>query len=440
MMLAIEIILLLLMYIRSQGDAFTPGFIAMFMFFVATLCILYNEDLWAVTYSKDTFFVVTVGFFCIFFADAIASKLYRFKIALKTDSYRKSSVLPQRIEISKKLTLFIGALMLFGLGEQIAELIRMGNSIGVDIALNLIGMVKESDLKFTFIGKLFYQFNNIFLTIYLFCLAYNVRIKNKKDINCLYIYPIIIGFINLLITGSRSILYRGVFTFVITMIISYKDSSDTKSSKSSKYLIKKIAVPMVCLTVGFYALRTITKASTASSSRAFMEYMTYYIGSPLYLLNKYMMNPTSVTSGSPYFGGQTFSGFYNTLYNFGILQQPVENLKFVYVGDLSNGYYVGGNEYSFFMRPYDDFGLFGMAVFTFLCFFVFSYIYYRFATKKNIHKSLNALLIYSYFFYIVPMAFYYPFTVQESKIMNLVYMLIMVFAFEKVTRKENEYH
>ena len=440
LMLTIEIVILLLMYVKNKGDVFTPCFISMFMFFIATLCIIYNEELWSVSYAEETFYIVTIGFICIFFSDILASKLSRYRYVVGDFGKKNKEVLPQSVTISNKMSLCITLIMFLGLAEQTLELIRMGSSLGISVAINLIGAVKESDLNFSAIGKLFYQFNNIFLTIFIFTFAYNIgRNKNRLQDSIYYIMPIILGFINLIITGSRSILYRAVFAFIITLVISYKNSHySQKSGKSSKELLKKIAVPMAGITFGFYALRAVTKGSTGSASRAFTEYLTYYIGSPLYIFNKYVLNPSGITNGSQYFGGLTFSGFYNSLYNFGVLDQPVENLKFVYVGDLSNNYYVGGNEYSLFMRPYDDFGIVGMIVFVFLLFFIFSFLYYRFSKIGNDRKSINALLVYSYFFYIIPMAFYYPFTVNESKIMNIVYMITMVIIFKSITKKKFE--
>lgn len=441
-MLFIEALLITIFYIRNKGDAFTPAFIAMAMFFIATLCIVFNKELWSVTYSSNTFVIVVSGFLSIFFADLCAKFLSGYKF--KSNHKGKISV-PDSLEIPQNISCVITVVMILGLIEQGLELYRMKGLLDSVAFLNLIGMVKESDLNFTVIGKLFYQTNNILMSICLFVFAYNCGTVKKNKGTILYLLPSAVGFFNLVITGSRSILYRAIFIFIITYVISYRQHKSVTAAKATKILIKRIMIPMIVITVFFYALRTVTKASTASGSRTFIEYITYYIGSPLYIFNKYILDPTSVTNGSDYFGGLTFAGFYNSLFNFGFINKPVQDLNFVHVGALNNDYYVGGNEYSLFMRPYDDFGIVGMLIFIFILFFVFSYVYYHTLFKENgSNKFFWTLLIYSYFFYIIVMSFYYPFTVQESKIMNLVYMLIMVIAFKIIVHRkyyrENKYN
>lgn len=424
-MLFIEIVLVITFYIKNKGDVFAPAFVAMIMFFVATLCIGLNEELWSVTYSLNTFVIVALGFLSIFFADLCAKYLSRYHGNCKT-----LVRVPDFLEISRNISWIIVVFMALGLTEQVFELYKMRDLLGSVPFLNLIGIVKESDLKFTVIGKLFYQINNILTSICLFVFAYNCGTTKKSKGTIFYLLSSLLGFLNLIITGSRSILYRAIFIFIITYVISYRQHRTIKAAKATKVLIKKILIPMIIITIFFYALRTVTKASTASSSRTFIEYITYYIGSPLYIFNKYIQDPISVTSGSVYFGGLTFAGFYNSLFNFGLISEPVQNLNFIHVGALNNNYYVGGNEYSLFMRPYDDFGIVGMMIFVFILFFVFSYVYYHTLFMRNGSKKfLITLLLYSYFFYIIVMSFYYPFTVQESKIMNLVYMFTMAVVF-----------
>ena len=429
-MIIIEVVLMIVIYVHNKGDVFAPSFLALLLFFIATLCIFYNEELWAVTYTKEAFSIVVLGFVSIYFADLLSRHISKYKIKIMKRDSKRITTLPDYLEIRTNVLVIIYIVMFLGLVEQIIELFRMGNTLGIGIAINLIGVVKESDLNFTPMGRLFYQVNNILMSINLFVLAYNCGSNKKGRKLYLNAIPSLVGFFNLIITGSRSILYRAVFMFIITYVMSFRQHRNVSINKTSKVLIKKISVPMVVITLLFYGLRAITKLSTASKSRAFIEYITYYIGSPLYIFHKYIINPASITNGSKYFGGLTFSGFYNSLFKFGIIDTPIPNLKHIYVGNPSNGYYAGGNEFSLFMRPYDDFGIVGMIIFVFVLFFIFSVIYYNLRRNNGLKKYLETLLIYSYFFYIAPLAFYYPFTVQESKIMNIIYILIMVYGFK----------
>lgn len=426
-LLLIETMLIVIMYVYNRGDYMTPSFLSLAGFFAATLSIIYNKDYWDVSYSSQTFNIVSVGFALIFFVDLYFSMRYKAKKKFEECNHAKY------LYIKRDWYRFICVFMTIGFIELLYEVYRIGSLLG-KVGVNLLGAVKESDLNFSVLGKLFYQANNLFLIIVLFVFAYNIGAgKESKWLARGYIYPIIIGLFTLILTGSRSILFRTVFVYVVVCLIVNRRITNNKKGAEIGALIKEAVIPLGSMVIVFYALRTLVKATSKSASRAFMEYVTYYIGSPLYLFDKYLQAPSKVTGGSDYFGAFTFAGFYQTLYKMGVVSEEVPNLNYLYLGGNN---YLGGNEYSLFMRPMQDFGILGMYLFIAILFSVFSYIYYfKIKNGNGTNKNNRCLMVYSYFFYIIPLCFFYPFTVQESKLMNIVYVLVLIVLYKLMVRR-----
>ena len=423
-LLIIEILIITGLYVIHKGDIISPSLMSMLTFFAATVCIIFNENFWDVSYHFTTFAIVIFGFLMIALADIFVWSNCSRQSAYRT-RYSLVNCPDFCVYIRKDWLVLIYIVMSLCLLILIYELRQMGNSLQAS-GLQIIGVVKESDLRFDVVGRIAYQINNILSVIVIYIVAFNSgcqkghRLKNIIK----YLPLVVISFIGMFITGQRSLLIRAIFIYIVVYAISFKRGR-ADSSKSTKELVKKIGLPLATVIFVFYASRVVVKGIGGwSANKSFLEYITYYVGSPLYLFDTYVQAPSSIVRGPSYFGGFCFADFYATLYKMGLIDEPVSKLAFSAVG---GGTSYGGNEYSLFMRPMADFGVVGMLIFVFLLYTVFSYIYYyKIRQFRPTGRSVRRLMVYSYFYYIIPMAFYYPFTVQESKPMNIIYMLLLI--------------
>lgn len=70
-LLIVEVSLLILSCCVTSMDFTSPSFITVIVFIIATLSIIYNKVYWRVTFTKETFLLVSLGLFTIVFVEMI---------------------------------------------------------------------------------------------------------------------------------------------------------------------------------------------------------------------------------------------------------------------------------------------------------------------------------------------------------------------------------
>lgn len=422
-----EIFLLILAYWISDGDIISPSVVSIFMFLISTVCVMYNYQYWNVEYSFRAYYTITAGLLTMIVTESFIIIIPKRQIPKTlTEDIKLSEIKPIYIQGIKNVVLIAAEMILFV--YFIMEVLRLGRSLG-STGLMAIGTVKESidlDTHFSSISKLAYNYIFLISIIYIYAFINNVIICKEKLVkNTLYIIPIIMGFITEVFRGARGPLLQYIGIIFIIYIVLSRWKKGLKSVDIIKFI--KIVIPVtVIILLSFYMLRQIVKGRTIRTS--FVDYITYYIGSPLYLFNKYLDNPSLVYYGPKYFGGLTFTNFYNTLYRIGVVDNRIGILNYTKIGGGFNG---GGNEYTFFMRPHYDFGSFGMILFTSIFYGIFSWTYYtKIKYRTSGEKRFKTLLIYAYFYYMVLLSFYYTFTVQEVRPQTFVLIMVLMFLYK----------
>ena len=136
-------------------------------------------------------------------------------------------------------------------------------------------------------------------------------------------------------------------------------------------------------------------------------------------------------SKTAYFGGTSFANLYGYLYTKGIVNAPVGILNFT---PLDNDISRAGNEYTIFMRPYHDFGYVGMLIFIMIFYHIISKTYYKLLFSKCKKNTKFSLMVFSYFYFMIVMSFYYAFTAQEVRPQTLVLMMFMYVLYITIFR------
>lgn len=414
----IELIFICISYYISQGNLLSPSFVTYMMFALSTICVIYNIDFWSVDFSTYALFVVFCGFLTMILAEVFVKQIF----ASKNRNLNIVSI--NQINVNKFLLfiLCINAVLLTLI--YVFEVFRNGSSIGA-AGLYVIGTVKYDETAGVgMLGKIAIRYTQIFFYFSVYILFHNI-IKGKQLIinNKVYMIGITCYLIVLFIGGNRLGFVKVLVAFYVCYLaMSYQMKS--VHSFDPKPFIKKILIGGFLLLIVFYNTRAITKLSTDTVNRSFVEYITYYVGSPVYLFSKYLEDPLKVHGKNTVFGEQTFSGIYDSM---GISLDF--NNSFIYVGGDSR---FAGNACSWFQRPYNDFGLWGMLVFTFIVYFFFSYILYKKILRKKEKKVNVALVIYMFFFFIIVMSFYYCQTCWAITPLNIITVYIIVLMIKKI--------
>lgn len=406
--------------IYFKKDVLSPSIITTFVFLLSSLCVIINFKDWNVTYNVKTAFIVCCGLLVIVLVECFIKKLF----------YKVVSIDTKAISVFKPqpwLIFLVVILDFLFLAVFIKHIFSLGESVGIT-GLFAIGQVKDSsEVSISGIYLLMYDYCHYLglLFIYLFCR--NVfGAKDKFFRNIYLLLPVIIGIVAIIFRGARGPLlqYLACFFFLIAL---FKQTNIEKGFISRfKFILKTFIFGLLFLIV-FYSLKEIVKGRENNAS--FIDYITYYIGSPLYLFDKVVENPSSVYSGYNYFGVTTFTNLYGTLYQLGLIKNPVSGLNFYKINLGTSS--LSGNEYTFFMRPYYDFGFFGMLLFVGLFYGLFNLIYYcRIKTNYTSEKNQKIIIIYSLFFYMIVMSFYYCFIAQDFRPQILILILFIMLIYD----------
>lgn len=208
-----------------------------------------------------------------------------------------------------------------------------------------------------------------------------------KRLLAVSVLPIIMGFF----LGSRSMSFRFITTYIIEFVFvnRYKVHSYIKNNKK---LFKRLIIISILLVVFFVNIINIMGRTTTI---LWYEYISAYIGSPIFNLDHYLSTEHQV---SDLFGKETFCYLYNYLGSlFGINEWGYQlNIPYVW----TNGIYFG-NVYTMYYMFIEDFGLFGVLPLTLVIAWYYNKTYYKIRRGMNMRKLTTLTLsffIYSYLF------------------------------------------
>ena len=212
---------------------------------------------------------------------------------------------------------------------------------------------------------------------------------------------------------------------VFCSIVTLRQNKAVKK-RDKKKIIRRLVFFFAMFLIVFYFACVVVNVSTHSIS--FAEYIIYYLSSPIVLFGKYLISPTSVRAVSNLFGETCFTGFYATLMRWGIVDNVITETNHTAIGGYSG--IRTGNTYTFFMRPYHDFGIVGVIVLTFLIYFIVCFMYHKKICKgirsaKSYRNRMMIIIYLSYFYYMFPLAVSDFYLSIESKIMTLFYLAII---------------
>ena len=421
-----ELILFCAAYYFTNRDFLSPSVITVFMFLGSTICIIYNHANWNVSYRMYTTGVVLSGLSVIVITDIINRKSYN------TNKYVYQEKKHESVKIIHP-DHFINIMLIMGLILCLMVFYRniqtLGSHIGVS-GMQAIGLVKDS--KEVSIGGIpLFCYDVIFIStfVYVFLFTNNVIVcKDRNWRNMEYFFVVLLGVVATVLRGNRGALVQIIIAIVTTSVILLRWKNGYKSIRTGLFVKKMIPIAAAVVVV-FYFLREVVKGRTITT--AFMDYITYYFGSPLYLFDKYLRNPAAVYSKTAYFGGTSFANLYGYLYTKGIVNAPIGILNFT---PLDNDISRAGNEYTIFMRPYHDFGYVGMLIFIMIFYHIISKAYYKLLFSKCKKNTKFSLMVFSYFYFMIVMSFYYAFTAQEVRPQTLVLMMFMYVLYITIFR------
>ena len=425
------LVLITLAYIAYKlfdEDYLSPSFMVSVIFLasaiVATLSRLFN--MWNyVDLQMEAASITIIGLASFILGEYIARKILNKIYDNKTDKTENNKEKTKIISISKiKLTIvyiFI-IITLITIYVQMAQITGIWNNIPQMINEYRNGTpLFEGTSHSTSISTLamqMYRASELFAYVFIFIIVNNLVLKDKLKNNIKYSILILLSiFITFLVAGRSSfvkMIIAGLFMFVVLYRKNNKDLN-------KKLLLKIILIVGLIAIAIFYLIMPLIGRKQNSN---FINYVTFYIGSPIPSLNEIIQR--NEVERPEHFGQNTFKGIQRILDKFGIIDYytPYQR-EWIGFDTLSSNTFTGIKTY------YSDFGVLGIIACQLISAVMFTIIYIT-IQKKN---SIFSLIFYSFFLMTIidqyrSEKFFTSFITIDTVIYSIYLFLITKFLFE----------
>lgn len=423
-LILIEFLFLAVSYAIFDGDLFSPPVITVLVVLIGTVLVVPSYQLWNVDIKDQTIITIILGCLCCC-SGGIIAKLVRFKNAPRNCSNSSNERLVvlhwhKSMESVVLITIFLLTVL------YIYDALRVGRLYGGS-GMGAIGYMKAAYvfgsqgpkmnvfirqgfkvvMAVSYIGT-YYFVNNVLI------------LKEKVQKNITYLISFICGCTITIFSGSRTEILRLISAMILDYVVLARINSGYYIGKGKIGIIdivKRFApVLIVGVIVGFLSRGVVKTANTGGSDiTSIIGYVSYYIGSPIQVLNiklTYFSNIKELLFGT---------------------QNSIP--EFVYLGRLD----YGGNVATIFGSCIHYNGLINMVIYLLIVYFIGTSIYYKLyhVNSSEKRKSRN-IIVFSYCYFVFTMAYYSICTsvlLEFSNILILILLLILYRILRRVKLK-----
>lgn len=311
----ILIILAIIYYYIFKKDVLSISFISCSIYAISILAayISYKiEGSWNyVEIHEQTVLYVIMSVLCIGVGELLVRKLWKKRDKTIEEKAKLIKVTDIKIIICTFFLILTFFLIYMNMSKitNTTGLSKVINTYKVNSAMyNDSKNIEQINFIYTQMYRVSIVIGIVFLYIYINNMCYNYKLKY----NFKFVIPIIISiFLSMLLGGRSAIMRFIVAAFIFFMVI----NSKKKKIKLFKFIIIGLIILAIVLPL-FYALLGIIGQSTQNN---FVDYMTFYLGSPIPCFDEYLQNYYKYEKVSQHFGENTFVGLQQILYKFHII-------------------------------------------------------------------------------------------------------------------------
>ena len=311
----ILIILAIIYYYIFKKDVLSISFISCSIYAISILAayISYKiEGSWNyVEIHEQTVLYVIMSVLCIGVGELLVRKLWKKRDKTIEEKAKLIKVTDIKIIICTFFLILTFFLIYMNMSKitNTTGLSKVINTYKVNSAMyNDSKNIEQINFIYTQMYRVSIVIGIVFLYIYINNMCYNYKLKY----NFKFVIPIIISiFLSMLLGGRSAIMRFIVAAFIFFMVI----NSKKKKIKLFKFIIIGLIVLAIVLPL-FYALLGIIGQSTQNN---FVDYMTFYLGSPIPGFDEYLQDYYKYEKVSQHFGENTFVGLQQILYKFHII-------------------------------------------------------------------------------------------------------------------------
>ena len=365
-------------YYIFKKDVLSVSFLSCIIFILSTLAafISYKIDgSWNyVELHQQTAIYIVISMICVGIGEFIVKK-----IICKNNKSEKKDI--KFINVTNLKIIICVAFLIITFFLIYTDMCEITNTKGLSKVINAYKlnsvMYNDSDNieQIIFIYTQMYSVSIvigiIFLYIYINNLCFNYKLKS----NFKFIMPIIISMLLSMLLGGRSAIMRFIVAAFIFFMIIYR-------RKRKINLLKFVRIGLMILIIVLPLFYMLLGAIGQSTQNSFVNYMTFYLGSPIPGFDEYLENEYNKQVVSKHFGENTFVGIQQILYKIHIIDYY--NIYQSEWLDFGNG--LKSNVFTGIKTYFQDFGLYGIVGFQILFGIIYSYLYYK--AKDSNYKYL----------------------------------------------------
>lgn len=395
------LILFFLSFFLFKKNILNPSVVLCSVFLVSLFFSILNIKNWEINFYLNTILIILGTIIIFIIGNSIVYLLPK-----------KSKIIYKGIDnsvyiklVSFKVMFFINLISIVLLYKHFKEIYKLsilgGNPGGYNMMLYYARnamlnfyYVENALVKYSFYFFKAISYINFFIFSY-FIIFGKYKLKNM----ILLIFPIIIYCISIILnTGRVDFIYLLIYMLIVFFIL-YQQ----KYNFSPKITKKIIFYGILSLMAFFIIFSLVGLFTGKTQSRSVFEMISIYTGSSLPAFNIYMNSPKIPNK---YFGENTLFLVYNILRKFGYnipnLYVPCEFISFKVMTT---------NIYSAIRRYYQDFGIEGLFLITFLLGIFYGIFFYCASYKKN---NFFILILYATFCFPI-----FEFPIEERFFMSL---------------------
>lgn len=345
----ILIFLAIVYYYIFKKDVLSISFISCIIYALSVLAAFISykiEESWNyVELHQQTAIYVIITVICIGIGEFAVRKLLK-----KDNKDEKKDIKFIKVINFKILICTIFLLLTFFLIYK--DMSRITNTTGISNVINAYkinsamyndsGSVEQINFIYTQMYRVSLVIGMIFLYIYINNMCFNPKLKY----NFRFIIPIIISVVLSMLLGGRSAIMRFIVAAFVFFMIIYGKKKKIKLLKFAKIgiLILIIVLPLFYMLLG---------AIGQTTQNNFVDYMTFYLGSPIAGFDEYLENYYRYEEIPQHFGEHTFVGIQQILYKFNLIDYY--NIYQSEWLDFGNG--LKSNVFTGIKTYYQDFGI-----------------------------------------------------------------------------------
>ncbi|EOI57113.1 O-antigen polymerase [Enterococcus gilvus] len=408
----IEVFLIFLMLSITKNDIFRPSLLMLSVFAISTFFAVLNIYNWNIKYSFKAFAIMLLGFLMAVLADYLMFFFYK-------NYHSKEQKLQIMVIDNWKILLVIllDLITIFLYYQEIKRLATLGGYIdGANLLWHFRNVTSyEAEASLNGLVSLLIKIVDAFGYVFTFAFIQNFLSKEislKKYFA--YVIPIVLFAIKVLMGSGRQELLRWVAFSLVVSCILFQYQTGWSKNISLKYIKRAFVLVPVVLVLFYLATNVIGRETT----RTFFQYISTYAGGSIQHFNQYIIDPPLVVEN--HFGAETFPGVYSLLNRFDLTNYTRSvHLEMRQLGITQ------GNIYTFFRRPYHDFGLIVMCMMTFFIILFFSGWYSSFKKRVLNRKTNYSIICYGFLIYWVVLSSIENYTIGIVSLGTVVTLIVI---------------